>query len=301
MRILHSALLIVMTATAVVTQTFDFASGRTAQNKQLSHFEGISMTEKKNASGPDDFRWQGRINSGQAIEIKGVRGNIRAEAASGNEVEVVATKGGPNGAANKVSIKVLEHGQGVTICAVYPTIDPNQPYVCRPGIEEAGDGQRDLDNLGLIFFRNNEVRVDFTVRVPAGIRFVGRTLKGEVEASSLKSDIDAFTVNGNVRVSTDGNVRARSMTGSIDASLAGTNWTRPIDLQTVNGDIVVALPTGANTSVRGETSSGRIMTDFPLTVEKSLRLRRVNGVIGSGGGTLSLKTMTGSIKLQRTP
>jgi hypothetical protein len=39
------------------------------------------------------------------------------------------------------------------------------------------------------------------------------------------------------------------MTGSIDAALPGTDWTRPIELQTVNGDIVVALSNDAKTSV----------------------------------------------------
>ncbi|HEU5133415.1 MAG TPA: DUF4097 family beta strand repeat-containing protein, partial [Pyrinomonadaceae bacterium] len=244
-------------------------------------------------SSANDFSWKGHVNSGQVVEIKGVRGNIRAEPTTGTEVEVLATKAGPNGSANKIDIKVVQHQGGVTICALYPTIDANQPHVCSPGT--AND--HEFENFGLVFFRNNDVRVDFTVRVPAGVRFVGRTLKGQVEAASLKSDIEAFTVNGNVRVSTDGHVMARSMTGSIDASLAATNWTRPVDLQTVNGDIIVALPNSANMSVRGETNRGRITSDFPLTVEK----KRVNGVIGTGAGTLRLKTETGSIKLQRTP
>lgn len=301
MNILDKTLLLIVAATAVMTQAFNVSLEPSRQNAQPFLVKDISMAEKKNPTAPDDFRWQGQVNSGQAIEIKGVRGNIRVEATAGKVVEVVATKGGPKGEAGKVSLKVIEHVQGVTICAVYPTIDPAQPYVCRPGTNEAGGLQRDTDNFGLIFFRNNKVSVDFIVRVPAGVRFIGQLLKGEVEASALKSDVEVFTVNGDVRVSTAGSVRARSMTGSIAAALAGTNWTRPVELQTVNGNIVVALPTGANTSVRGETSSGWIMTDFPLSVEKGVRFRKINGVIGSGGGELSLKTVTGSIQLQRAP
>jgi DUF4097 and DUF4098 domain-containing protein YvlB len=274
MKIIGNVLLVLVTATALMVV---LGQGNTMKNASLAN----------------DFSWKGQINSGQVVEIKGVRGNIHAESTSGNEVEVLATKAGPNGGTSKVDIKVIEHRDGVTICALYPTIDAKQPQVCTPGT----GNDREFDNLGLVFFRNNDVRVDFTVRVPAGVRFVGRTLKGQVEAASLKSDIEVFTINGNVRVSTDGNVMARSMTGSIDASLAGTNWTRPVDLQTVNGDIIVGLPNGANASVRGETRSGRITSDFPLTVEK----KRVNGVIGNGAGSLRLKTETGSIKLQRTP
>ena len=40
----------------------------------------------------DDFRWSGQIARGKRIEIKGVNGDVRAELASGNQVEVVARK-----------------------------------------------------------------------------------------------------------------------------------------------------------------------------------------------------------------
>ena len=40
----------------------------------------------------EDFRWQGRVAAGAAVEIKGVNGGIHAEPASGSEVEVTAVK-----------------------------------------------------------------------------------------------------------------------------------------------------------------------------------------------------------------
>jgi len=129
-----------------------------------------------------------------------LHGNILAKAASGNEVEVTATKRGRRGEVQDVDIKVLEHENGVTICAVYPTIDPQQPYVCRSGNEQ--------NNYGMVYFQNSDVQVDFTVRLPMGLRFIGRTVQGEVEVTLLTNDIEAFTVNGDVRVSTAGHVRA---------------------------------------------------------------------------------------------
>ena len=41
-----------------------------------------------------DFRWSGRVDAGDAIEIKGINGEVRAMAASGSEVEVTAVKRG---------------------------------------------------------------------------------------------------------------------------------------------------------------------------------------------------------------
>ena len=79
------------------------------------------------AAAAEDFQWRGRVNAGQVIEIKGVNGSVRAEAASGNEVEVVAVKQGRRSDPNEVKIAVVEHGDGVTVCAVYPSPDAGRP------------------------------------------------------------------------------------------------------------------------------------------------------------------------------
>ena len=67
----------------------------------------------------DTFSWRKVIPAGKAIEIKGVIGDITATPASGNEVEVVARKSARRSDPSSVEIKVVEHADGVTICAVY--------------------------------------------------------------------------------------------------------------------------------------------------------------------------------------
>src|SRR5689334_5328265 len=79
-----------------------------------------------------EFRWQSVIADGQVIEIKGVNGEVRAEAATGNEVEVVAVKRWGRSDPQSVNIKLVEHANGVTICALYPRRN-GQPGKCEPG------------------------------------------------------------------------------------------------------------------------------------------------------------------------
>ena len=43
----------------------------------------------------DEFRWNGRVAPGKAIEIKGLNGDIKAEPAAGSDIEVIANKKGP--------------------------------------------------------------------------------------------------------------------------------------------------------------------------------------------------------------
>src|SRR5712691_10108059 len=137
-----------------------------------------------------EFHWKGKRAAGKAIEIKGVNGDVRAVAGSG-EVEVTAVKHARRSDPNEVKIEVVEHEGGVTICAVYPS-DGRRENECR-----AGEG-------GHMSTRENDVVVEFTVHVPAGVRFVGKTVNGEVEAADLKSDLEASTVNGGIHISTSG-------------------------------------------------------------------------------------------------
>ena len=51
--------------------------------------------------------------------------------------------------------------------------------------------------------RDNDVNVEFRVKVPAGVRFVGRTVNGGIEASGITADAEAHTVNGGRRARRD--------------------------------------------------------------------------------------------------
>ncbi len=110
------------------------------------------------ADSQEEFRWQGRVQAGQTLEIKGINGKVRAECSNGNQVEVVAEKRANRSDTKEVEIRVLEHAGGVTICAVYPSDDPSRPNEC-----VAGQG-------GRMNVRDNDVQVNFTVKVPAGVR-----------------------------------------------------------------------------------------------------------------------------------
>jgi len=241
-------------------------------------------TQSDHRSGDEDFHWSWKLAQGKVIEIKGVNGNIQAEPASGGEVEVTAWKHARKSDPADVKIEVIQHEDGVTICAVYPSRgwDKNE---CEPG------------HGGHMNTRNNDVVVDFRVAVPAGVRFVGRTVNGGVEADNLGGPIEAYTVNGGVNVSSDGTVRATTVNGSIKASVGSPEWDGELAFNTVNGGITLNLPSGLNAGVRAQTVNGEISTDFPITVKGKISRRRLSGTVGNGGGDLSLSTVNGSIQL----
>jgi hypothetical protein len=239
------------------------------------------------ADSSDDFRWSGRVAAGRTIEIKGILGNVRAEASSSDEVEVVAVKSARRSDPKEVEIRVVEHSNGVTICAVYPSGNPNRPNDCQPG--ENGHSST----------HNNDVNVEFTVRVPQGVRFRGATINGNVETGALGSDVEATTINGSIKISAAGIARATTINGSITASLGNANWTSPLEFKTVNGGITLDLPSNTSTDVRAETLNGDISSDFPMNTLTRVGRKHLDGTIGNGGRELSLKTINGSIRLRR--
>ena len=239
------------------------------------------------AATAQDWSWDGRVAAGQAMEIKGVNGEVKAGPATGDRVEVTAVKKGRRSDPAGVQIKVVEHAGGVTICAMYPTREGERPNECRPG------------ESGHMNVQNNDVNVSFTVRVPAGVGLVARTVNGGVEADGLTGDVVAHTVNGGVRLSTAGKAQAETVNGSITAAVGQADGTEPLSFKTVNGSIALELPAGANAEVRASTVNGEVHSEFPLSGQTRVSRKSLSGTIGGGGRSLSLETVNGSIQIRQ--
>jgi putative adhesin len=233
-----------------------------------------------------DFNWSGMLSPGQTLEIKGVNGSIRAELATGNMIEVTARKTANRSDPASVRIEVVPTSDGVTICSVYPSGGTQANY-CEGG----RGGHSDV--------RDNDVTVDFSVKVPAGVRFAPKTVNGSVTALGLRSDVNGASVNGNVKIRTTGLATAKSVNGSIEAAMGVAFWNGSLDFKTVNGSIDLTLPPGASADIHAASMSGNFRSDFPVTMNGRLEERKTEGRIGAGGRDLNLTTVNGAITLHQ--
>jgi hypothetical protein len=236
----------------------------------------------------DEFQWRRALAAGKTIEIVGINGSIDALGTGGSEVQVTAHKRGRKSNPETVRIDVVEHEDGVTICAVYPHPPRREPNECRA----RGKGRSNSNN--------NDVQVTWTIRVPEGVRFTGRTVNGEVVARRLSSEAEVHTVNGNITVETTAWATGTTVNGSIDATIGRTDWRGDAEFETVNGRITVDLPASADLEVDASTVNGSMSTDFPLTVRGKWGPRHMSGTIGQGGRFLILNTVNGGMSLKRT-
>ena len=239
------------------------------------------------AAAQDSWSWRKAVPTGRAIEIKGINGDVSATAASGNQVEVIARKTARRSDTETVKIEVVEHAGGVTICALYPTPRGERENECLPGAR------------GRSSTRDNDVNVDFEVRVPQGVLFTGRTVNGSVRATGLTADAIATTVNGSVRVSTTGLAQANTVNGSITVRMGRANWNDELHFETVNGAITLELPDELNADVAASTVNGSLSSDWPMTVRGRWGPKHMNGKIGNGGRQLALETVNGDIELRK--
>lgn len=227
------------------------------------------------------FEWRGQVTEGQQLEIKGVNGAISAAPATGGSASVIADRRGLRSDPDDVRIEVVEHADGVTICAVYPR-DGN---ACEPG-----DG-------GRISARRNDVTVEFTVEVPAGVDFVARTVNGGVHADDLSGNVVARTVSGSIHLQTSGHADATTVNGSIRAEIGTADWTGEAAFETVNGSVTLHVPETIDANVVVRTANGSISSNLDMT-EINSRRRRLEGRLGRGGRDLRIKTVNGSVQIR---
>jgi len=230
-----------------------------------------------------DFSWNGSVDRGDAVTIRGVNGGIVARAARGSEVRVTARKTAERDDVSSVSIEVVEDAEGVLICAIYPSRSSDRPNRCARGDEYRNNVNR------------NDVKVEFTVEVPAGVELNASTVNGDVDVSELAGPVQAVTVNGDITIDTSGAAEAKTVNGNIEARMGRLD--DDVEFTTVNGNVILRLPAGVEADVEATTVNGSIETDFPITIRGRWGPRSARGEIGGGGPSLEAKTVNGSIRL----
>lgn len=236
----------------------------------------------------DSWQWSGTIGQGRTVYLHNINGEVRVESWSGSTVEVRAVKRWRRGNPEMVRIEARTAGGSngdVIVCAL------NTPSAT---CDE--DGIR--SNRERSWNRDNDVSVEFTVRVPAHAQVDANTVNGDLTIRDVRGDVRAKTVNGDIDASsTAGRVWANTVNGSI--TVAGVVDGGGVEYGTVNGSITIELPANANARVDLSTVNGRIATEFPITFNGTIDPRRIRAEIGDGGGTLRARTVNGSIRLRK--
>ncbi len=128
-----------------------------------------------------------------------------------------------------------------------------------------------------------------------------KTVSGEVTVQSAQGEIYAETISGDIEllgVSGALVIKVNTMSGSVD--YAGD---LPKDghyyFKSHSGDIIVAIPSGAAFDLDVKTFSGKIQTDFEITVSGRLDKKSLAGSVNGGGAEIDIKTFSGDVRLEK--
>lgn len=237
----------------------------------------------------DAFTWSGKIPEGRWITVRNMNGTVEVERGTSDKVEVSATRHTKRGDPDFVRFEVRKYGpneQDVLICALW-----GENTQCD------ADGYRSRnDRRG----RENEVWVEFRVRVPQGVKVGAHSVNGEVRVDGVAAEVDAQSVNGSVVVSTlSGPVNASTVNGSVRASMGKFDLNSDLRFSSVNGTVVAEFANDINAEVELSTVNGRFLTDFPVTITGRIDPRRLRATLGKGGPRIRLSTVNGNVELRK--
>ncbi|MDH5235941.1 MAG: DUF4097 domain-containing protein, partial [Gemmatimonadota bacterium] len=123
-----------------------------------------------------------------------------------------------------------------------------------------------------------------------------RGVEGDLGAESVSGSIDVR----DARVRT---LRTQSVSGDVtyDGAFARDGDYR---FNSHSGSILFSLPANAGADLEMETFSGRISSDFPVTLQPGesvgRRGRRMQFTLGAGGTRISAETFSGNITIRRS-
>jgi hypothetical protein len=215
------------------------------------------------------------------VGVTNINGNVHINVWDGNSVKVDAIKRAYSPQRlSEVTIDVQSTADSVQIKTKYP---------------------EDRNYSG----RNREdswASVEYTITVPRRARLDGAELvNGSLDIEGVQGDVHASLVNGTVKASgLGGEVKLSTVNGGVEANVAALDGAKSVNVNSVNGSIVLVVPSGASADVRASTLHGAITNDFGLKVEDGEYVgHSLNGQIGSGGARIRLSNVNGSIAIKR--
>lgn len=250
----------------------------------------VALPAAGQARQSDTFNWSGKIPTGRWIRVRNLNGGITVGQASGDNVEVTATKRWRRGDPSVVRFDVQKFGPGsesVVICALWG--------------ERSSCDDRNYETRGDRTTRNNDVNVEFRVLVPKGVKVGVNTINGAVGVDGATAEVDAETVNGEVEVATSGGpVNARTVNGGVRARVGRVDGNEDMDFTTVNGSVIAEFTGDFGGDVEMSTVNGALRTDYEITITGRLDPKHLRAHIGKPGGPrIKLETINGSVELRR--
>ncbi len=231
----------------------------------------------------EEFHQTYPLSANGRVSVENLNGGVKIAVWDRNEVQVDAVKRAyKQERLNEAKIEVSASSEAIRIKTNYP--DWNQNFTD--------------DTRGRM---NNPATVDYSITVPRKARLESIDLiNGSLDVDGVEGDVKASSINGRlVARGLLGVAKLSTVNGSLEATFVSLNEARPIYLNSVNGSVVLVIPSDASAIVRAETVHGGISNDFGLNTHHGEYVgHELYGQLGTGGPRIKLGNVNGGIAIK---
>jgi putative adhesin len=145
---------------------------------------------------------------------------------------------------------------------------------------------------------NNPGGVEYTLTVPRTVRLDEiKLINGSLDVNGVSGEVRASCINGRLEAhDLAGRTELSTVNGRLEAKfqqLAG----QTVELNSVNGEIGLTIPSDSNAEVEASTVSGGIHNDFGLRVSHHFVGHNLRGELGNGRVHIRLSDVNGRIEI----
>jgi DUF4097 and DUF4098 domain-containing protein YvlB len=147
---------------------------------------------------------------------------------------------------------------------------------------------------------DNPATVEYTLTVPRKAVLESIELvNGSIDIEGVEGNVKASSINGPVGArGLMGEAKLSTINGPLQVTFTQLEESKPISLNSVNGNVTLVIPSNANASIRADTVHGGISSDFALKVKNGEYVgHSMDGQIGTGGPRIKLGNVNGAIKV----
>jgi len=285
----RATLTILISLAALITAASDRRPVAQAVNRRSQPVDNLlsGFNEPQTATSDElseEFHQTYPLNATGRVSLENINGNVHISVWDQNEVKVDAIKRAyQRERLDEVKIEVSATADSVRIRTRYPERD-----------------QTFSDQAPRRY--NNPASVEYSLTIPRKARLESVELvNGSVEIEGAEGDVKAASVNGRLTArGLTGEVKLSTVNGGVEAVITRLDESKPVSLNSVNGSIVLIIPSDSNAQIRANTVHGKITNDFGLPVNDGEYVGHdLNGQIGSGGPRIRLSNVNGSITIKR--
>jgi hypothetical protein len=146
---------------------------------------------------------------------------------------------------------------------------------------------------------NTTVWIEYTIRVPHSTDLLIRSVTGEIGVHQVGGSFDLRSERGSVVVvSRGGEGEIRSLSGDINCRIAFLEPGGSLYLKSSSGDVSLFLPADTSARVEATTRAGRVRARIAMTEFERRDLRGLLGTLGSGNGSILLRSSSGDVIIE---